>query len=335
MEFLKKLLKGDPERGIDGDNPGRSIAFIPQGGLGNQLFLYGTALYLARLTGSRLICDLSKLSRDRLRNFELQHFRNSIDVLEHGSPQERPFHLARIFSFGQFRIDFEAGRKPENIIDDSENWQSAMLGEVFRIQARGRSRAQNWSVPTIDGYFQDFRPLENIRSELRQEISSLWNPSKWFESEKESLIGSGFLSIHIRLTDFKDSPGQNIVPNGYYQKALDVSRALHGDLPIVVFSDDIASAKEMKFLSGIEGVRFIHPQNSVGHSDALETLNLMAEASAAITANSTFSLWAAWLGEKNQDRVICPRPLSQKVLRDERFLVPPQWISVGYDASTD
>ena len=63
-------------------------------------------------------------------------------------------------------------------------------------------------------------------------------------------------------------------------------------------------------------------------SKPIETMLLMALASDHVIANSTFSWWSAWVGKKDGQRVVCPRPWGNTTYETRDFL-PADWITVG------
>ena len=89
---------------------------------------------------------------------------------------------------------------------------------------------------------------------------------------------------------------------------------------VLVFSDDIDKAK--KLFSKIEvslPVQFAEsPENS-----SEETLMLMSQSHALVVSNSTFSWWAAQIGNKSKF-VVCPSKWFRDML-DPEDLIPPEW----------
>ncbi|MDP2014738.1 MAG: hypothetical protein Q8L05_10990, partial [Actinomycetota bacterium] len=64
------------------------------------------------------------------------------------------------------------------------------------------------------------------------------------------------------------------------------------------------------------------------HVHAMESIGLISQASAIITANSSFSWWGGWLADPQNSTVVCPRPWLNEGAMDERDLRPPQWLTV-------
>jgi len=93
------------------------------------------------------------------------------------------------------------------------------------------------------------------------------------------------------------------------------------DLELFVFSDDIDSV-ERDFRPACP-CRFVR---SAGEWGAFDEMRMMSLCDHAIIANSTFSWWAAWLGERPGKRVIAPkRWFADGSIYDSADLVPDRW----------
>lgn len=299
------------------------IRIYPLGGLGNQLFTYGVGLRVSTELGLPLEADNRAFLADSQRRYELSSFSNSI-AKEFCS--RRPVRLPVIGRLvGGLRTSglFRAHR----IIDDRGDWQTA-------LSTLGSCLHQPRSVK-LRGYFQDFGAFSNYRALLQRQTADVLSPTEHYPSLLADLSEQDFISVHVRLGDFRYSPEQNVLQHRYYTRALDAATRCWGERQVFVFSDEPPRARRMPSLRHLKNESFIElgagrfpPSNGSGLRP-IETLNLMSQASVSIGANSTFSLWAAWLSQKNQNRVIVPRPFSRKISRDERFLIPEEWLSIG------
>ncbi len=70
-------------------------------------------------------------------------------------------------------------------------------------------------------------------------------------------------------------------------------------------------------------------------STPIETINLMALSSHSVIANSTFSWWGAWLGDRASRHVIHSRPWVDFKGVNDRDLHLPAWIGVGRDGEEE
>lgn len=180
---------------------------------------------------------------------------------------------------------------------------------------------------TISGYFQTWKYYKAIKDRnLAPEIEII-NPSEWFlQMLEEHKAHSRILGIHVRRGDYVGNYNFGALSVVYYEAALKelVSRGVTWDA-IWVFSDDLTLIQSEFSASNItnKNVRFIDPPPE---SHSAESLLLMSECSSIIIANSTFSWWAATLG--NPDKVIvCPSKWFAK-MEDPQDLYPQSWIPV-------
>jgi hypothetical protein len=282
----------------------------PLGGLGNQLFVYGLGLAVSRKLGVPLVADLGRIEGDKKRKFELPSFNNSLADIPVGVPipSGAAYHLMhralglRRETSGQFR-DFYYEIDP------------GFDARFLEVPDGSRLR----------GFFQSYRYLESVADDLRDEIRDLREPSDWFKEQTNRLKSMGsWVAVHVRLGDYKELPGMRIAEL-YYERALGLLASLGASDRIVVFSDEVELAQGMAVWRSHKDVVFIgdDPQ-----SKPIETMLLVALASDHVIANSTFSWWSAWVGKKDGQRVICPRPWGNTP-HDTRDLLPPEWITVG------
>jgi hypothetical protein len=153
----------------------------------------------------------------------------------------------------------------------------------------------------------------------------LLNPSSWF-NEQRLLLSSlvSWTGVHVRLGDYKDIPGMQI-SEVYYRRSLGLLQAMGNLDQIVVFSDEIELTKQMALWREFNDVIFIESHQNVR---PIEPMLLMSLADRLVVANSSFSWWSAWIGKKEGQRVVCPRPWGNTTYETRDFL-PPDWITVG------
>lgn len=118
------------------------------------------------------------------------------------------------------------------------------------------------------------------------------------------------VAIHVRRGDYVGNPFYvNLMATTYYERAMEKFKGAK----FIVFSDDIPFCKSQSTFIGCEF--------SEGKSD-VEDLNLMAGCKGIIISNSSFSWWAAYLGDSNK-KVIAPlRWYSDGI---ERTVCPSNW----------
>jgi hypothetical protein len=285
------------------------IVIEPLGGLGNQLFVYGLGLANARRLGVSVVVDLRSISHDKKRRFELPTFWNSLD--EHATP-------------------FLAPDGPRF------QWHRIVAG---RIGTQGRYRSLHYETHAgfderflsvsdhsrLRGYFQSWKYLESVQSCLRKQLWDLRDPSSWFSKQSSNLVSLGnWIGVHVRLGDYKDIQGMRL-SDIYYERALALLASMGPVSQVVVFSDEIELARKMGIWRKFPSVIFMETPRE---ASPIESMLLMSLASQLVVANSTFSWWSGWLGNRDGRTVIYPRPWGNGVF-ENRDLIPPNWIGVG------
>ena len=154
------------------------------------------------------------------------------------------------------------------------------------------------------GFFQTEKYFKHIEDDIRKDfifrddISTVCKDSLNFVDNP--------ISLHIRRGDFIINSG-NHPPLGldYYEKAL---KEFDDGRNVIIFSDDTKWCKEQELF---ESNRFIVAENN----DQFHDLCLMSMCDDFIIANSTFSWWGAWLG--NRGKVIAPKKWFGENLKDK------------------
>ena len=149
----------------------------------------------------------------------------------------------------------------------------------------------------LDSYFEDKRYALSMHELLKKEFS-LRQPSKTF-TDLLSSLGTESVGIHIRRGDFLKATGKVVLNRDYYEHAIEHIKKTSSPTRILVFSDDKAWC-QLEFAS-IGGIRADVVR---GISDP-EELILLSKCTHIVTADSTFSWWAAFLSN-DKSSVIAP-----------------------------
>lgn len=108
------------------------------------------------------------------------------------------------------------------------------------------------------------------------------------------------IAISVRRGDFVGNPNYAQLPAAYYYLALLEQFPDWRKHNIVIFSDDLAYCRI--HFEGLPNVTFAEGTD-------IEQLALMTQCKHFIVSNSTFSWWGAWLGEKENSKVVRPNYL--------------------------
>jgi hypothetical protein len=151
------------------------------------------------------------------------------------------------------------------------------------------------------GYFQSPLYFQGFENRLREELST---HHLGLEVGRESLADllrqPGSVAVHIRRTDYAGNPDLDLCGLGYYRTAMERMRNSTDSPRFFIFSDDPEWAA-----ANIRGVDVNHV-STLPQQSSLTDLHLMSLANHHIIANSSYSWWAAWLGEKSGQQVLMP-----------------------------
>lgn len=260
-----------------------------QGGLGNQLFQYALGRALSKQLRTDLFLDTSFYKNKADRSYMLGSFR--VKATEKSiNTETKNVHIVR---------------------EKTENFDPAIL--------------ESGEDSFLNGFWQSEKYFKNIATDLRDEIA-LKNPLPDSAQEiTKKMAATESVFVHVRRGDYTTSKHQRIYAQcteGYYRKALKTIKTSvkKQNLHVFVFSDDIEWVKN--------NIAFEDPVNFMerGRFTDAEELVLMSMCKHSVTANSTYSWWAAWLNANPNKIVVTPRKWFIGGTRNEKDLIPESWI---------
>lgn len=131
------------------------------------------------------------------------------------------------------------------------------------------------------------------------------------------------VAIHARRGDYISDPKaralHHVCDEDWYRRAWDSLRARVGHCHGFVFSDDEAWASDHLALPDAT----VMPKST---GPAWTDLASMSSCRHYIISNSTYSWWAAFLGQESDSTVICPRWWFRDTLTTSLNLCPTNWI---------
>ncbi len=164
-----------------------------------------------------------------------------------------------------------------------------------------------------DFYYQDFSHFEKYEKEIRELFS-------------EGIGYLPYVAIHLRVGANPINPSEpNYIDNpfyvpiaktGYYIDAIN----LFPNRKFLVFSDNIPFAKTY-----FEGDKFAFDDSE----NDIDSFNRMASCSDFIIANSSFSMWAAWLSPCITKKVVAPNYAKwYNDGNEKRTVIPKSWTQI-------
>jgi hypothetical protein len=285
-----------------------------KGGLGNQLFQYFAGQFIAKECREDLVYILPDSRIHRI------HKDSSVLDLELPTCVSISYEQANTRFPNKTRAVDWAGRKSEvarRILNQcTSTYMSGTVGYDPSLE-------KHLSSSHFKGYFQTFRYLSELQLSLGISIT-LRSPSLQFHKFFTDIEASKPIVIHIRGGDYKllgNSMG--LLGFDYYKNAISLARVDLPDAPIWVFSDDIRSVSGLMDALDIKVQRIILSDSGL---TAAETMILISKCQNKIIANSTFSWWAAYIGNQTET-VIAPNPWNRTDNLTEH-LIPSHWKTV-------
>jgi hypothetical protein len=176
----------------------------------------------------------------------------------------------------------------------------------------------------LDGYWQNVKYFESNEARIRSHLLPKAEARGDFELVRQRILEGGdrVVALHLRRGDYLQATNQfQLCSYEYYRRALETMKGLLGAFKCYVFTDD---PKWLKNNPPYQN--FGTPVDELNALDAVSVLSAMRLCSHFIIANSTFSWWAAWLGDNRKKIVVAPKCWSAYPSVKTDGLYPPDWI---------
>ncbi len=277
------------------------------GGLGNQLFQYAFARYLADANNTEVYLEDSFYATQSLRKVELNYF----NVKTASLSNYQKFVLKRYLSLRWFFLKKISRYK----ITKEESFQ---FHEPFK-----KRKGDLYLI----GYWQSEKYFIEIADMIREEIA-MKDPMDTFNMQTLSYITSHTsVSIHVRRTDYLTNTTANSVHGicdiPYYDKAIEIIKNKINNPHFIIFSDDPQWCRE--------NIKTDSPMIFIDHNTQDQNyidIILMSKCKHHIIANSSFSWWGAWLNASTSKIVIAPQKWFVDPKRYSEDIIPYSWIKI-------
>lgn len=285
------------------------IAIILQGGLGNQLFCYSAAFYLAKKNNFKLECVMTSQYNSTKRDDEIL-----LSLKLPGTFIKSQQHSIECNSM-LTRLLRKINRKFVSVLNTGNNqkYLSHCSGYDQNLESINTSKI-------LQGYFQTWRYPLVARDVILLSLKNQVRLSNYGKALIEEMKSAKSLVVHIRLGDYKNSENKfiGVLDPKYYGTVL--NRPEIKEHQVYVFSDDILEAK-------FGYSEFFPPRTIWVDEDnilnPLETLLIMSHGKAFAIANSTFSWWSAFLSQDSETIVAPSKWFEEK--EDPEDLIPLNW----------
>lgn len=271
---------------------------LPQGGLGNQIFIYIAGYIMSQ----HLNCPLYLFNNTNCNNSHSKmEYKNNI--FKHlGIHVDQIFNYRKVQNYSQHCL---------NIFQGFEPWDFSSVKKGL----------------ILESYYQYYEPLEKYEHEIRSVLISGLEDCKNKILEKYNeieLSESAFL--HIRRGDYVTYYDRHYLqPMEYYKYCIDKLKNSRSVRKIYLLSDDIEWVKSQTLF---KDRMFFEPFECDDEVISLTFMSLCK--SGAICANSTFSWWGAFLGSYEKRSPIFV-PKKWMLTTSEIRLFPKEWNVINED----
>jgi len=249
-----------------------------RGGLGNQLFQYAFAWALKRRTDGEVVLNTRHYRLPNARSLELVSLRLKLPLSDERRPTRLDSRPAR----------WLLRRFPEG---------AGNLLNVYSDPGVGRYREEYLGEPRryYHGYWQSPRYFDQYREELRPQFEFKQPVDVRTKLRRVRPDWAEFLAVHVRRGDYLSPAGQalhGVPPLAYFHDSLERLRTGLNQKNTVFVTDD---PEWLRSESGLLDADSVLAADFL--DGALEEFALLREARGLVMSNSTFSWWAAYLGD--------------------------------------
>lgn len=284
-----------------------------KGGLGNQLFQYATGYAVARKMNTELCVEKSFYPMQKLRGFKLSLL--TISESEIKNEICRPL-FVQVFE----------NRYINKLLRIAGFEKMTFLNQTYFLETKLKYLPQIFELSSdrvyLDGYFQSYMYFEQYREDLLKLFVPRYEFNEEWKSYCREMCQVDSVAVHVRRGDYLKIKNKNdlqyVLEEDYYKRAIDFLAGKLSNPVFYWFSDDIEWVKEHFG----ENSRFKYVRLTSENAD-LDEMMLMSNCKSIITANSSFSWWAAWLNQNKKAIVIAPK----KRFGNEN-MIPNNWIKM-------
>jgi len=239
------------------------------GGLGNRLFLIASGFGLSKLFNKEYVISKDMIQSNKHSELDYSYFYRNIpliDTIPHNS-----HHIHEI-----------SGLHHTHYMHTSPDFQ-------------------NYKDIIIHGYLQVYKYFKDYQDTIREWFGPSLHTITELNNKYSNL--DECMAIHVRRGDYLGVYIHNVNLYNYYKKSIEMVTNKYGpNTKFLVFSDDVSWSKEF-FLSNFNNlnIQFVENENEMNSLWLMSLCKL-----GIITANSSFSWWAAFLNPNPDKYVIMP-----------------------------
>ena len=281
-----------------------------KGGLGNQLFQYAFARSISHNLNTELFLDISSFSHKEHRKHVVYGLNAyNIKAIVGSYPFTEETSLAMGYNQEHTITKYNEGIKyyfPDTFFDYKIIKDISDLNKPAYFDGYFQQQIKNDENNILT---ENFFKINNkiIHEDLKYNLPVHNKYSKTIKEMKKY----DSIALHIRHGDYEDLPEFGLCSKQYYQNAIEEITKKVDNPKFFIFTEDHQWAKDnLKIDYPVEHVIF-NERKEVSSRGYAELLKVMSLCDHFIIANSTFSWWAAFLGENPDKIIITPKPWFQ------------------------
>lgn len=304
------------------------------GGLGNQMFQYAFGRKVALMNKSIFLLDLNEFKLDGFRKCGIFDFKITAeeamlkDIFKI-SISEAVFYFLSLNKITKKIVCRTLLSKIRGNVH-SRYFPKSHATEPLYLHSIASQRKMEYDEDyllihdnsLLSGTWMSHFYFEDIKDILKKEFT-LKNKTERFFRFSELCHRNPIVGIHVRKTDKVSDPEYYNFGNRFYMKAIDFFLKRYENLQFAFFSDDINWVKEN--ISFDDAIYITDEHNA----SPAEDLMMLSQCTHFVCPCSSFSWWAAWLGETAKSCVLMPpsRFWSRTSL-DYSTVSPQNWIEL-------
>ena len=290
---------------------------IASHGIGNQLFQYAFAHYLAQTMPSseyKISFEnspiVSKLAAGKSANFELQKISNFCSHFDF-----KTHHVISNYSIlGRFLFRTRLSNLIYNLTLKKYTYDT--LIETRETSFKFMPFDFPKSSTVFSGFWQHYKYVLTCNTLLFREIDTFLNFVCSPDLHLNLSRGEDYIAVHVRRGDFqirgRDQELGLISENSYLEILSEIQRK-NGKLKVITFTDDVKLLESFKFRRQFGEIFSIN---------VLDTLKIMSKSTHVIAANSTLSWWGGFIALHNGANVYLPKKYYKSLHTHDAFKFP-------------
>lgn len=183
----------------------------------------------------------------------------------------------------------------------------------------------------VTGYFQQPQYANCMQNVLKEEIVLETSDRSRHDSLINEMKHTNSVCVHIRRGDYVKIPVHQVCNLNYYKEAVTIISRKVDNPVFYVFSDDQEYVRENNFIFGDNQVVYASELVSMNGGNASEELFIMGQCRHFIMSNSSFSWWAQFLGSESDKVVIAPNKwYNSENIKGQLFDSTWEYVNVEY-----